>query len=144
MVIIKSKSNIERKDYIYSLEKRRMKRVDFKLKVRYPRVNDKSMYKKYKGQIPLLEGINISETGICFKSKLFVKKGDFISFLLKINGNPSFWCIAEVKWSAFNDEGSFIGCEFYSLSMNQIEIIKKYVNSGEANEVEYGKLKSDS
>ncbi|WP_373898254.1 PilZ domain-containing protein [Haloimpatiens sp. FM7315] len=116
-------------------EKRKSIRVDFSLKLYYPLINNKSIYKDYDGKRPILEAINISDTGICFKSIAKADKGDFISFLLKVDDkNPSFWTLCEVKWSKHIEDDLYIlGCEFYLLTLNQLSIIRKYIKNTNKN-----------
>lgn len=104
-------------------------RVDFKTDIYYPIVNNKSVYKDYDVSFPLLTAINISVSGICFKSRIPLNKGDFISFLLKINNYPSFWCLAEVKWVEARKEIFIAGCKFYLLKEEHINTIRNYVKS---------------
>ncbi|KAJ53519.1 hypothetical protein CTM_02059 [Clostridium tetanomorphum DSM 665] len=127
-------SNIYKKgEYIYKInEKRSRKRAQFDLDIHYPRINDKSMYIKYETDEPLMKGINISSTGILLLSKVPVKTGDFISFSMRIGDYPSFWCLCEAKWVNSNVNNCLVGCEFFSLTMQQINTIKEYVeNSAE-------------
>ncbi|MFD3156346.1 PilZ domain-containing protein [Haloimpatiens sp. FM7330] len=111
----------------YNVEKRKYKRVDFKLDLYYPVINNKSIYKNFTGDRPILTAINLSESGICFKSRIKLKKDDFISFLMKIDNNPSFWCLCEVKWVKPEEGFCIVGCEFFLLKLNQMNTIKKYV-----------------
>ncbi|WP_164509062.1 PilZ domain-containing protein [Clostridium rectalis] len=116
--------------YVYKvIEKRYGKRAKFDLDIYYPRINDKSIYKVYKSSDPIMKGINISSTGILLLSKAFAKVGDFISFSMKIGDRPSFWCMAEVKWVSESNSYYLLGCEFFSLTMGQINIIKEYVKN---------------
>ncbi|WP_138202918.1 PilZ domain-containing protein [Haloimpatiens lingqiaonensis] len=112
-----------------SYEKRKYIRVDFKQDLYYPLVNNKSIYKNFDGKKPILSAINISETGICFKSIIKLNVGDFISFLMKVGDNPSFWCLCEVKWVKNEGSDTLLGCEFYTLSLTQLNTIKNYIVS---------------
>ena len=121
----------------YSSEKRKKKRVLFDLDVFYPHINNKSVYAEGKlgeeeSKEPALKAVNLSETGIGFKSKLPLTKGDFISFLMKVGDAPSFHCLAEVKWVGFGDDCYLVGCEFAMLSLDQINTIRAYVDVREA------------
>jgi len=121
--------NIYKKgQYIYiTPEKRHGERASFNLDIHYPRINDESLYEKYKSNKALMKGINISSTGISLLSKVPVKLGDFISFSMRIGNYPSFWCLCEAKWINHMNEHYLVGCEFFSLTMEQINIIKDYV-----------------
>ncbi|URZ01384.1 PilZ domain-containing protein [Clostridium felsineum] len=129
-MVLVSTSDIDDRNKLcrYKTEKRGKVRKRIELEISYPRVNDESIYEKYKGEEPLLEAVNISEFGIGFKSKLPLKSGDFISFLLSIDGKPSFWCISMIKWVGYNDKSYVIGCEFISLNMQQIRVIRNFVD----------------
>lgn len=123
-----SKSNASNgKKYLFRCEKRVDERVDFDLEVYYPIINNDSVYKNYDLNTPLLHAINLSESGICFKSRIPLKKGDVISFLLKVEENPSCWCFSEVKWVAYNDKQYIAGCIFYLMSYENIVKIREYV-----------------
>lgn len=115
-------------EHMSNIDKRHGERVKYNLKLYYPRINNDSIYNKFNMESPILETIDISETGISFISRAELKVDDFITFLLTIDDNPSFWCMAEVKWSQ-EIEGFFkVGCQFYCLTENQIEFIREYVN----------------
>lgn len=103
------------------------KRVKFELQIFYPRLNNKSINYGNDDKTPILKAVNISETGICFKSKISMKKGDFLNFLMKVGETPSFWCLSIVRWVAIDDSYFFYGLEFLSLSMNQILCIRNYI-----------------
>lgn len=127
-----SKSNLNGgKVYKYKSEKRFLKRVKFEMDVMYPRINDESVYEKYGGNDTLLKACNISEYGICFKSVIPLKKGDFINFSLALPDKLSMWCLAVVRWINLNDEFYVAGCEFVSLTLNQINNIKEYIKNNE-------------
>ncbi|WP_035289708.1 PilZ domain-containing protein [Clostridium sp. KNHs214] len=111
-----------------SYEKRKYIRVDFKQELYYPLVNNESIYKNFDGRKPILSAINISETGICFKSIIKLNEGDFISFLMKVENKPSFWCLCQVKWVRSQQDNIFLlGCEFYLLSLVQLSNIREYI-----------------
>lgn len=130
-------SNIyDNRRYKYGCEKRKKKRFKFHLEIFYPRINNESVNNYIDDQnTPMLEAIDISETGICFKSKLLMKKGDFLSFLMKIEDMPSFWCLAVTRWSAINDSEFICGLEFLCLSMEQILCIRNYTENMNATEI---------
>ncbi|MCM8711668.1 PilZ domain-containing protein [Clostridium sp. SYSU_GA19001] len=115
-------------EHLLNEDKRFKKRVNYNLDIHYPRVNNKSVYKDYTTDKPLMEVINISETGICFKSRVPLTEGDFVNFTLTLEDNPSFWCLAEVKWVKKEDELYYSGCEFFTLTWEQKNIIKNFVN----------------
>lgn len=117
-------------DYIYkSSEKRFANRAEFYADIYYPAVNNRSIYEQYKFEGPIMRTINLSKTGILIESKIALQIGDFINFTLKIEDNPSFWCLTEVKRIIIKESFYYIGCEFISLDMNQINIIERYVDS---------------
>lgn len=125
---LSSKSDINScKIYKFEREKRSKRRKKLNIEISYPRINDKSVYEKFDGEGPILESVDISETGICFKSKIVINKGDFVNFLLQIEDNPSFWCTSYVKWTGCNDNSYIVGCEFVSLSLVQLRIIRDFV-----------------
>lgn len=117
-------------DYIYkSSEKRFANRAEFYTDIYYPTVNNRSVYEQYKVEGPIMRTINLSKTGILIESKMALQIGDFINFTLKIEDNPSFWCLLEVKRIIIKEFFYYLGCEFISLDMNQINIIGRYVDS---------------
>lgn len=116
-------------DVGYFLNKRFKERKDFTLDIYYPCVNNESVYTKYNNLEPLLKAINISETGICFVSRISLKEGDFISFLNKIGNNPSFWCLSQVRWVRDFEKLQIVGCEFFLLNQNQVEKIRSFTDA---------------
>lgn len=123
-----SKSNFyENRIYKYESEKRQKQRIKFSLEVLYPRLNDESIHEKYGTDDSVLQAVDLSERGICFKSKIKIKVGDFINFSLRVGNNPSFWCMAVVKWVNIDDNSYVVGCEFISQTLIQIQAIREYV-----------------
>lgn len=116
------------KKYTYSKIKRSENRVPFDLEVFYPNVNNNIDKVNLDVNKPVLKAVNISYSGIGFKSSKRLKMGDFISFLLKIENNPSFPALVEVKWVGISDEAYYIGCKFIKLEWYQIKQIKAYVH----------------
>lgn len=113
--------------YKYESEKRQKQRIKFLVEILYPRLNDESLYEKYGTDDSVLQAVNLSEHGICFKSKIKLKVGDFINFSLRVGNNPSFWCMAVVKWVNIDDNSYVAGCEFISQTLVQIQAIREYV-----------------
>ena len=113
-----------------NIEKRIDSRVLYDIEVYYPMINNVSLREKYdNADEPLMKALNISESGICFSSSVPAEVGDFLSFMLQIGKNPSFWCFCEVKWIKNEEESFIIGCKFYLLSDEYLRIIKEYVAS---------------
>ncbi|MBC8062475.1 MAG: PilZ domain-containing protein [Clostridiaceae bacterium] len=110
-------------------QKRYDLRVSYRIEIFYPIINNVSIYKNYDRSTPLMTTVNISESGICFNTRLPIKVGDFISFMLQIGDNPSFWCLCEVKWVENKVAYDYVGCRFYLLSDTYINIIKDYVKN---------------
>ncbi|MBU5484856.1 PilZ domain-containing protein [Clostridium sp. MSJ-11] len=105
------------------------KKGKISIDIYYPRVNDKSVYEQYKSREPVMKIINMSSTKLTILSKVFLNTGDFINFSLALRDYPSFWCLCEVKNIKFQDEYCETECQFYSLTMEQINSIKQYINS---------------
>lgn len=123
-----SKSNFyDNRTYKFESEKRQKRRIKFSLEILYPRLNDESVHEKYGTDDSVLQAVNLSEHGICFKSKIKISVGDFINFSLKVADNPSFWCMAVVKWVNIDDNSYVAGCEFISQTLVQIQAIREYV-----------------
>lgn len=108
-------------------DKRFKHRVDFNLDIFYPQINSVSVHNEDSGE-PLIQVVNISETGICILSKVLLAKDDFVSFTLKIEERPSFWCLCQVKWAKICEDGCLAGAEFYTLNAMQLETVRDYVN----------------
>lgn len=114
--------------YIYkNTERRSASRAEFYMDIYYPVINSQSVYDIYKTEAPLMRTINISKTGILIESKIPLQIGDFINFTLKIKDKPSFWCLVVVKRIIVKESLYYLGCEFISLSMNEITIIDQYI-----------------
>lgn len=109
------------------MDKRKSKRVKFNFDVYYPHVNNKWESENNGLEGPVIETVNISDSGICFISKVSLSVGDFVSFLIRIGENPSFPCLGEVKWIEPKDNNFLVGCQFYTLNSNQVEIIREYI-----------------
>lgn len=121
----KDKNNDEGEENYKNNDKKRKINID----IYYPRVNDESIYEKYKSEEPIMTIINMSSESITILSKFFLEIGDFINFSLTLGDYPSFWCLCEVKNIKFQDEYCEVECELYSLTMEQINKIKEYINS---------------
>lgn len=112
-------------------DKRLNKRATFKIDIFYPHINNKIEVHPKRDDQPVIRTINISETGICFLSRIELKKADFISFLIRIEDYPSFECFGEVKWLETKDENFIVGCQFYTLSSVYQNVIREYINKVE-------------
>lgn len=115
---------------IDGIDKRKSPRVKFHFDVYYPHVNNKRESENMGSDVPVIETINISDSGICFLSKVKLEAGDFISFLIRIEDYPSFPCLGEVKWVEPKGNDFVVGCQFYTLSDVQIDVIRKYIKKG--------------
>lgn len=111
----------------FAEKKRKEKRVPFSFDIYYPNINNNINNINFSVDKPVLKAINISEGGMCFKSEIKIDRGDFISFLLKIDDNPSFACMSAVRWVGFLDNSYIIGCEFIKLELHQIMQIRSYI-----------------
>lgn len=103
-------------------------RKNLNLEIYYPIVNNESIHEKYNYQGVAMYAVNISTLGICLKSKFPLKVGDILNFTLKLLDNPSFWCMTEVKWIKNVEDEYLVGCEFYILKDEQINVIRDFVN----------------
>lgn len=103
-------------------------RAKYEVNIYYPHINNKKESENFDPNTPVLKTLNISESGISFVSKVEIKVGDFVSFLIKIEGNPSFQCLGEVRWVNKNQENFIVGCQFYTVKDEYIEMIRDYVN----------------
>lgn len=110
------------------IEERKSPRAKYKFDIYYPHVNNKSVSENIKGTSPVITVENISDSGICFSTKLKLTVGDFISFLFRIGDYPSFNTLAEVKWIMSTGDNYQVGCQFYTLTSNQISVIREYVS----------------
>lgn len=124
---MKSRSNLNDREYIYKDEKRYHKRCSFYQPVYYPRINGKSIENTSKK--PIIEIFNISEGGIGFKSRIKISINDILNITIQLDKNPSFEVMALVKWTGIDDHQYVAGAAFYGLNDYQSEIIKKYSNS---------------
>ncbi|MEW9096249.1 MAG: PilZ domain-containing protein [Clostridiaceae bacterium] len=115
------------KDNDVSSDKDKKRKIS--IDIYYPRVNDKSVYEQYRHGEPIMKVVDMSSTNITILSKVFLNVGDFINFSLALGDYPSFWCLCEVKNIEFQDEYCETECEFYSLTMEQINKIKQHINS---------------
>ncbi|HEY5562866.1 MAG TPA: PilZ domain-containing protein [Clostridiaceae bacterium] len=109
-------------------EKRFTDRIDFNLEIFYPCINNVSVYRDFNVEGPLLKAVNLSKTGVCFIGKIPMKVGDFLSFMLKIEDNPTFWCLSEVKWVRNENDKYLVGCQFYLLDRERLKAIVDYTD----------------
>lgn len=115
-------------EYVYiNRGKRFGERVELNLDIFYPIVNNESIHDKYKNDEAFIKIVNISKSGVLLWSKLPLQVGDYVNFLVKIGENPSFWCLVLVKRIETKDNVIYAGCEFFSLSMDQINQINAFV-----------------
>ena len=108
-----------------------MKRAKLKEKnaiyIYYPRVNNKSIYENYGEDLAKMEVVDISKFGVKLKTKIELKEDDFINFSLRLSEKPSFWCMAIVRRIETYEGYFIVGCEFLSLTLEQMRDIEKYV-----------------
>lgn len=110
-----------------TINKRRSPRAQYVADVYYPHVNNKWESENQDPNTPVIKTLNISDSGMSFLSKVAIKVGDFISFFIKIEDNPSFQCLGEVKWVEAEQENFVVGCQFYTITDDQLSVIRKYV-----------------
>ncbi|GAA0721731.1 PilZ domain-containing protein [Clostridium malenominatum] len=115
-------------EYVYINSSEKNEKRDVELDIYYPRVNNKSIYENYKSSEPVMKGIKIDSEGITLISKTPLIVGDFVNFSIALGEYPSFWCLCEVKYVQYEDTNCKAQCEFYSLTMEQINMIKEYMN----------------
>lgn len=120
----KEPMNLKKSD---DIDKRKSPRVKFHFEVYYPHVNNKWESENIGSDVPVIETINISDSGICFLSRVKLEAGDFISFLIRIEDYPSFPCLGEIKWVEPKENDFIVGCQFYTLSDVQIDVIRRYI-----------------
>jgi hypothetical protein len=125
---MESKSFHKDLNYKYNKEKRKNLRVPYNLDVLAPFINNESSTRLSAVNGSFMKATNLSEGGISFKGNVPLKVGDFIDFLISIEGNASFKCLCEVKWVGFDDETLLAGCQFLCLTQEQVLIIRGYVN----------------
>ncbi len=111
----------------YILEKRDNKRKNFFQDIYYPCINNQSVHKNYSDKYPIISLLDISESGMRLSSLAPVNVGDFISFLIKVGDNPSFWCLCQVKWVNCIGNNYLAGCQFFILTKDQRGYIREYI-----------------
>ncbi|MGO5075167.1 PilZ domain-containing protein [Clostridium sporogenes] len=129
---MRKKQNIYKSsEYIYIKddEKRKAKRKECNIYIHYPRVNNKSIYENYGEDLAKMEVVDISKFGVKLKTKIELKEYDFINFSLRLSEKPSFWCMAIVRRIKTYEGYFIVGCEFLSLTLEQMRDIEKYVLS---------------
>lgn len=111
-----------------NVEKRKYIRADFDIEILYPTVILNQDKKTYCDNDNHLFAVNISEAGIRLCSNFFIPGQSFISFYLRIEDNIPFKTLVKVRWNKF-DGGVFLcGGEFIALDLNEIYILRGYVN----------------
>lgn len=119
--------NYNGNEFLFLKKKRKDVRVPFSLDIYYPNINNNIKNINLSADKPVFKAVNMSEGGMCFTSSVKIKRGDFISFLMKIENNASFPCLTEVLWVGFSDDCYVFGCEFIKLEWYQIQQIKCYI-----------------
>lgn len=121
-------------EYVYiNRGKRFGERVELNLDIYYPRVNNISIHEQYQTDEAFMRILNISKSGVLLWSKVPLKIGDYVNFLVQIEENPSFWCLVLVKRIDLKDNAYLAGCEFYSLKMEEINQINDFVDKTKDN-----------
>lgn len=110
---------------------RKSPRAKYEVDIYYPHLNNKRESENHDPNTPVLKTTNISDSGISFLSRVSMQIGDFISFLIRIEENPSFQCLGEVRWVTPEGENFLVGCKFYTISEEQENVIRNYVNKSQ-------------
>ncbi|ENK1243120.1 PilZ domain-containing protein [Clostridium sporogenes] len=127
---MRKKQNIYKSsEYIYIKddEKRKAIRKECNMYIYYPRVNNESIYESYGEDLAKMEVADISKVGVKLKSKIELKENDFINFSLRLSEKPSFWCMAIVRRIEKYEDYFIVGCEFLSLTLDQMREIEEYI-----------------
>lgn len=110
-------------------EHRKYKRAKLDCQILYPIViynDDKKTY----GENVSLYTCDISESGISLHSNFFIPIDSFVYFYLRILENLPFRALVRILWNKTLGDTEFIcGGEFVALRMDEINILRKYVES---------------
>lgn len=109
------------------IDHRKSPRASYYFDIYYPHINNKWESENEGNDSPVIRTLNVSDSGIMFLSKVPLKIDDWISFLIRVGDHPSFNCLAQVKWVESDGFSYTVGCQFFTLTSEQIKIIREYV-----------------
>jgi len=111
------------------MEKRKYKRVGYDCELLYPSILIENKTKTIMNPDLYMHIVDVSESGICVSCNYKIPSDCFLSFYLRIEDNIPFKAMVVPRWIKYNDNQCICGGEFVALSMNDINILKEYVNS---------------
>lgn len=111
------------------MENRKYKRVGYDCEIMYPSILIENKTKTIMSPDLAMNIVNISESGICVSCNYKIPSDCFLSFYLRIEDNIPFKAMVVPHWIKYDNNNCTCGGEFIALSMNDINILKKYVNS---------------
>lgn len=109
-----------------SIEKRKYERVDFCCEILYPTVIYNNEKRTFFENTRLMT-LNISETGIAFKSNFFIPNDAFLSFFLRIEDFLPFKALVKIRWKKTLNGEFYYGGEFIALNLEDIHKIRSYI-----------------
>lgn len=109
-------------------DKRKFKRIDFDCEILYPTILIDDKKKTLMDENFHLHTLDISEAGICLQSNFPILKDTFISFYFRIENNIPFKCLIKIIWDTHEDDVFLSGGEFISLTQDDIDLLRHYVN----------------
>lgn len=112
-----------------SINKRRYERAHFGCEIYYPTVIYGNVSKKFPNEKFHMNTMDISEAGISFESDFEIPEDSFITFYLRIENNIPFKALVRLRWKKYDNGKVLCGGEFIALKLEEIHIMRNYVNS---------------
>nr|WP_256372278.1 PilZ domain-containing protein [Caloramator sp. E03] len=109
------------------VERRRYERADMDCEILYPTLMYNGEQRTFKEEGHLFV-LNVSETGICLQSNFYIPVQSFLSFYFRVEDNIPFKAMVKINWSKVDNGIYTSGGEFISLNLNDIHILRDYVN----------------
>lgn len=110
------------------IENRKYARAKLDCEIMYPTIIQNETRKTFM-QDQQLFAVDISEAGICLRSKFYIPTESFISFYLRLEDNLPFKALVKMRWNKIEDSSYVSGGEFVALSLEDIHILRNYVNT---------------
>jgi hypothetical protein len=110
-------------------DKRKYTRAKFDCEIMFPTIIYNDRKKTIMDNSHHMYAVDISEAGICVQSNFPIYQDNFISFYLRIGENIPFKVLIKVRWNTISDNSYLSGGEFVALNLEDIHILRNYVNS---------------
>lgn len=112
-----------------TIDKRKFERAHFGCEIYYPTVIYDNVSTKLPNEKFHMNTVDISEAGISFESDFNIPDDCFVTFYLRIENNIPFRALIKIRWKKYCNGMVLCGGEFLALKLEEIHIMRNYVNS---------------